>query len=194
MMTLSSRRWRRSLVAGALLAVLTSCGVPASDGPEPLPSDLAAVAQPTAESSPSAPRTNPVEVTWVRGKSLVAQPRLVQGENRQAVLNSALDALVAGPDLLEREEGLTTLVPPDAAIAGLVSRRKAVVSLDLGPQSPIDPSLAVGQVAVTTLAIRGIRSVSFLVDGSVVDVPLPGGGVSRGAVTLRDYRDVLRTG
>lgn len=175
-----------------VVLALAACGVPSSRGAEPLPSDLAAVAQPTVEPAPSAPQTRLGAVAWVRGDFLVPRPQPVEGPGRQALLTNALAALVAGPGLADREAGLTTLIPPDAAIAGLVSRRKAVVSLDLGLQSPIDPSLVVGQVALTALAVRGVRAVSFLVDGSVVEVPLPGGGTAKNQVTLRDYREVIR--
>ena len=169
------------------------CGVPSSDGPEDVPSDLAAIGpSPGASSaSPAVTATAHVGVTWIHGQRLTVIGRRVVASGRSERVNAALAALVGGPTRAERKAGLTTRVPPDAVLLAEISGRRAIVNLDLG-SAPVSQSLAVGQVALTALSVRGVHSVVFTVAGSAVPVPLPGGKESRGPVTARDYRSVVK--
>lgn len=184
----------RTWVAALVMCMgLTGCGVPASDGAEPLPSDLAAIATPTptpTQTLQTFPLTQ-VEITWVRNDKLVPTTRSVQGEGREELLNSALATLVVGPDIQERARGLGTLLPLESRLTGAVGGVSASVSLNLGAQAPTDPTLLGGQVALTALAIPHVHRVRFLVEGSVVRIPVPGGKELRW-VTVRDYRRVIK--
>ena len=181
---------RRGLLRGlsfiAVGLVASGCGVPSSDGPEVLPSDIAAIG-PTTTNQVATDAAVPVGVAWIRGKRLMVVDRLVAATGREERVKAALGALVGGPDAAEQQARLTTLVPPDAVLTAQLSGRRAVVNLALG-SGPVNQSLAVGQVALTTLSVRGVHSVVFTVDGTATSVPLPSGKESKGPVTARDYR------
>jgi spore germination protein GerM len=135
-------------------------------------------------------------VTWVRGEKLVRAVRLGVAETRQQRLEAALDVLLSGPGPRERARGLTTLLPPDVVVRGEVKRARAVIAIELGAglESGGLP-LAVGQVAVTALAVPQVRSVVFTVDGAPTAVPVPSKrGSGRDTVRVvraSDYRSVL---
>ena len=181
-----------SVSAVAILAA-AACGVPSSDGPQPLASDFDAIGpQPTvSESNTQSANTARVGVAWVHGKKLRLVDRSVVANSRQSRVDAALNALVGGPDASEQARGFTTSVPPDTVLRPNLVGRRAVVDVTLVSLPPANQPLAFGQVAVTVLNIRGVRSVTFTVDGSPVPVPLPNGSKSHGPVTKRDYRKVV---
>jgi spore germination protein GerM len=131
-----------------------------------------------------------VVVAWVRGDQLIRATRQVSAETRQEQLDAALTALLAGPSTDEQGGGLTTLLPPDLGIDGVVEGRRVV--LDLTAASALEPGgvpLAVGQAALTALAVPDVTRVVFAVDGEPTPVPLPDGGSTR-VVRAADYRTV----
>jgi hypothetical protein len=73
-----------------------------------------------------------------------------------------------------------------------VKRRRVLIELtvDTGIES-VGLPLAVGQIAVTALAVPRVRTVVFSVDGLPTSVPLPGGRGDASVVRLSDYRTVL---
>jgi len=188
----------RGSVAVLLLALsLTACGVSAGDGPQPIDSDIADLLQPQATPTPvetTKPRL--LTVTWVRGEKLVRSVRLGVAETRQERLDAALNALLSGPRPREKTKGFTTLLPPDVVVRGEVKRGRAVIALELG--AGLEPGglpIAVGQVAVTALAVPRVRSVVFTVDGAPTSVPVPStrgpGRDTARVVRASDYRSVL---
>lgn len=192
------RRRRRlsAVVAGGVVLIaslVVGCGVPAADGPQPVDSDIAQLLEP--EPSPAATETaapRAITVTWVRGDSLARSVRPGIAETRQEQLNVALDLLLSGPRPAEQIKGSTTLLPPDLLLSGELRKRRAVIELtvDTGLE-PVGLPLAVGQVAVTALAVPRVQSVVFSVDGVPTPVPLPDGRGDARVVRLADYRDVL---
>lgn len=186
-------RWWTVIVVAA--SVLSGCAALTSDGPRPVDSDIAALLDPQltpSVSGPAAPQQK-VAVAWVKGGQLELRDRVVSARTRQDELDAALLELVAGPDPLEGDRGLTTLVPPDVVLLGDVKRARAAIELALvTPPGPGTLPLVVGQIALTALSVSGVRSVVFTVDGVVTEVPLPDSGGLTRVVTARDYRDVLR--
>ncbi len=194
------RQWRGSASAGigavalaASLALLAGCGVPVGDGPRPVDSDIAQllVPEPTPTATATAEQVK-LTVTWVRGDSLARTQRVGVAETRQERLDVALGELLRGPRPAEQIKGFTTLLPPDVQVAGEVQRRRVLIELtvDTGIE-PVGLPLAVGQIAVTALAVPRVRTVVFSVDGVRTSVPLPGGRGDASVVRLSDYRTVL---
>lgn len=187
-----------SAVMVPLLALsLAACGVSAGDGPQPVDSDIADLLKPEVTPTPAETlKQRLLTVTWVRGEKLVRAVRLGAADTRQERLDAALDVLLSGPGAREQTKGLTTLLPPDVVVRNEVKRGRAVIALELG--GGIEPgglSLAVGQVAVTALAVPRVRSVVFTVDGAPTAVPVPrtrgpGKDTAR-VVRASDYRSVL---
>lgn len=171
-----------------LAAVTTACGVPPSDGAQPVESEIAALLD--RASTEASPGEVDVVVAWVRGDQLIEATRQVSAETRQEQLDAALAALLGGPTTDEQRGGLTTLLPPDLGVDGVVEGGRVV--LDLTAASALEPGgvpLAVGQAALTGLGVPGVRRVVFAVDGEPTPVPLPDGGTTR-VVRAADYRTV----
>jgi len=195
------RSWLRAVASVGLVLVLplplTACGVSSSDGPQPIDSDIAELLQPVETPTPAETALQQrLTVTWVRGDKLVRTVRLGVAESRQERLDAALDGLLSGPGPVEQTRGLTTLLPPDLLVDGEVRRNRVVVDIVLG--AGLESSglpLAVGQVAVTALAVPGVSSVAFTVDGSPTVVPVPSnrrpGPDTARVVRMLDYRPVL---
>jgi spore germination protein GerM len=178
-------------LAVALLAVsMTACGVPPSDGAQPVESDIAALLSRGADTPTASTGQVDAVVTWVSGDQLVTTTRQVSAETRQEQLDAALVALLAGPSTDEQQSGLTTLLPPDLEVDGVVEGGRVV--LDLTAASALEPGgvpLAVGQAALTALGVPGVRRVIFAVGGEPTPVPLPDGSTAR-VVRATDYRTV----
>ena len=193
------RMWR-GLVSAKVAAgmavgmvLVAGCGVPASDGPKPVDSDIAQLLEPAPTPTPTV-TTEPrqITVTWVRGDSLARVQRVGSAETRQQFLDVALAMLLDGPRSAEQIKGSTTLLPPDLQLTGEVQKRRAVIELTVDTAlEPVGLPLAVGQVAVTALAVPRVRSVVFSVDGVPTPVPLPNGRGDARIVRLSDYRGIL---
>ncbi len=192
--------WKVAASVGLVLALplpLTACGVSSSDGPQPIDSDIAQLLQPVQTPTPAeTAQQQRLTVTWVRGDKLVRTVRLGVAESRQERLDAALTGLLSGPGPVEQARGLTTLLPPDLLVDGEVRRSRVVVDIVLG--AGLETSglpLAVGQVAVTALAVPGVRTVVFTIDGSPTAVPVPStrraGPDNARVVQASDYRSVL---
>jgi spore germination protein GerM len=185
-----NRRFAVVAVVAIAASLLSGCGVPSSDGPEPLSSDIDLLT-PLATPSETEASTVKVKVAWVSGKRLRLVNRSVVAQGRQGRVDSALTALVGGPDSSEQTKGFITLVPPDTLLDPDLAGRRATVDVTLAT-TPANQQLAVGQIAMTVLATPGVESVAFTVDGSRVSVPLPDGTRSDGPVTRHDYIKLLR--
>ncbi len=184
-----TRRFAVAAAAGLAVSLLAACGVPSSDGPEPLSPDIDLIT-PIATPSETEAATVKVKVAWVSGHKLRLVDRSVVAHGRQAGVDAALTALVGGPDSSEQTKGFITLVPPDTILDPNLTGHRATVDLTLATTAA-NQQLAVGQIAMTVLATPGVESVAFTADGSRVSVPLPGGGRSEGPVTRHDYVKVL---
>jgi len=181
------------LAAVSLAVLLSACGVPSSDGAEPLPEDISVIGPALTSPTPVESPTTLVEVAWVDTQDrldLVVRPASAQ--TAQERLSSAIDALVAGPIDTELDAGLSTTISVDAELQAVLRGRRALIDIvDAGSSRP-DPVLPVAQVAVTALSVPGVRTVVFVSDGERTPVPIPAdeGGVER-PLTLRDFQALL---
>jgi len=182
-----------ALVAGVLLA---GCGVATGGGPHAIassrvPYDLLAPAPPTTTTTtvPSV-FTVPVNVYFVSatGQYLVPSERLVRSS---ATLTTVLEALLAGPTVLEEQKGLRT------AFDGNVKLIKArltptVATVDFNQAfdqiSGTELVLAVAQVVYTVTGKTSQNiGVQFEIAGQPKEVPTATGAEVPGPVHLQQY-------
>jgi len=186
----------RALAVLAVLAVLTGCGVPT--GGEP--STIAATDVPygLAESSPVPTPVTPPEakvdaprVYWVTAAdTLVPRSREVSGTTRRARLTDLLEQLAAGPAAVERDEQLSTALPPEVrlSVTGL-DGGTATIDLDALAEAPAGVSgrRAVAQVVLTATSVPGVDAVLLELAGAPIEAPLPDGALTDRPLTAQDY-------
>jgi hypothetical protein len=173
----------------AAAAVTSGCGVPSSDGPQPLPSELAELAPHLQESAAATAQNVLTQLAWVKGDAIRLSPRAVTADDVASQAAAALDAVIAGPSEAELARGLSTEVRPDLVASLVMEGGGAIVDL---PFSPGDVRLATAQLALAVLLVPGVESVTFTIDGVPADVPRADGKVRPGPVTLDDYASLVR--
>jgi hypothetical protein len=180
----------------AVLAVLTGCGVPT--GGEP--STIAATDVPygLAEPAPSPTTTPPPEavadasrVHWITdADTLVPRVRDVSGTTRRARLADLLEQLAAGPTGAERDEQLSTALPPEVrlSVTGL-DDGTATIDLDASGAAPagVAGRRAVAQVVLTATSVPGVDAVLLELAGEPIEAPLPDGELTDRPLTAPDY-------
>jgi spore germination protein GerM len=180
------------VLAAAAMAV-AGCGMPLSDGAEPLPAELAELAPlPQQESAIAAP-TQVTDLAWVKGDRLRLAPREVMATDTATQAAAALAAVIAGPNPDELARGLSTEVPPDLLATLILEGNSAIVDLQGSGDGPGTGNVTLGtaQLALAVLLVPGVDSVTFTVQGVPAEVPRGDGKVRPGPVTLVDYAALL---
>ena len=193
-MRLRSREATRRLGAAwvvTTVVLVAGCGVPPSDGAEPLDTEFSVVQPSVAPSTQASAATSTVEIAWVNERErleLVMRP--VVAETRQGELDAAFDVLVNGPDEAELAMGLSTTLSNDVELEADLRGRRAVVDV-IEPGSSSDLLLSVAQIAVTALAIPHVRTVVFVSNGEATSVPVPQGPNTERPLKQGDFMSLI---
>jgi hypothetical protein len=189
------RRWIFGVVAGGLLAA--ACGIPTQQqpvaiSPDRVPLGLVSPTLPnTATTQPNPKSEVNVTIYLLQGptNSLVARQRVVQ---IPAPLKSILTSLMAGPEVVETANGISTAIPNTVNVLSVTTRGSVVtVNLDttFGEITGSDTELAVAQVVATVAAQNGANTgVLFQIDGEPISVPIASGALVPGPVTLSQFQ------
>jgi spore germination protein GerM len=185
---------RSARIAIVVTLLLGGCGVSTQTEPEPLvtatgdhPASRPAGISPGPTGS--AARTQDTEIYFTRDNHLVAVRRRIP---LGAGPTERLAALVAGPTPAESAAGITTALPPVAAVEGrivdgvLVARLSPEFAELAGPQQ----ILALAQLVYTATAEAGVTGLRLLDKGKPVQVPVGSGQLVSGPVGRPDYRVV----
>lgn len=179
---------RTGAAAALTVLVLTSCGVRAQDGPEPLPPDVlpSELRQSSPSSAAPTPTATTVPVYLVEGSRLVREERPA----RSRTVEQALAALLTAGNT---QGSRRSAVPPGTVVEGL-DRRGELLSVDLSASFAQvrgrDQLLAVAQLVWTATEFPPVRQVDVLVDGRRIQLPVEQGEVSSGPARRDDYRSV----
>ncbi|SOC47803.1 Sporulation and spore germination [Blastococcus aggregatus] len=190
------RLGRAAWSAVALAVVLTGCGVPTGGAPSTIaPSDVPyGLASPSPTASPTAPPDavgDTSRVHWISAEdTLVPRTREVSGASRRERLAYLLEQLAAGPSRGERDEQLSTALPPEVELS--VTRLDdgtATIDLDALGQAPagVATRRSVAQIVLTATSVPGVQSVLLQLAGEPVEAPLPSGELTASPLTARDY-------
>ncbi|MFW3169887.1 GerMN domain-containing protein [Geodermatophilus sp. CPCC 206100] len=186
----------RRLLPALLCCLVAGCGVstggpaeeiPATDvpfgltSPSPLPT-------PTAAPEPEA-STGQVYLVAPDDR-LVSRPREVTGPSLAGRLDALLERLAAGPTPTERDEQLSTALPPDVELA-VADVTDGTVTVDLSGPADVPSGLAsrraVAQLVLSATSLPGVASVVLSLEGQRVDAPLPSGELTAQPLTAADY-------
>ncbi|MDT0277322.1 GerMN domain-containing protein [Blastococcus goldschmidtiae] len=182
--------------AGLVVAVAAGCGVPTGGPPSTIaPTDVPyGLAAPSPTATPTAPPEAKVDtsrVHWLTTEgTLVPRVREVSGTSRRERLAYLLDQLAAGPTPSERDEQLSTSLPPEVrlSVSGLEGGT-ATIDLDSFAQAPagVAGRRAVAQLVLTATSVPGVESVLLELAGEPIEAPLPAGELTAGPLTAEDY-------
>lgn len=208
--TASARGRRRSVpttparvvVLLAAWAGLASCGLPDEGRTEVVPDasvpyDLLDAGDPgsaTPPDSSTVPRGVPV-VFWLGPDDRLtpASADLSCDATSEQVVRGLLDDLASAPSDAQREQGLSSVIPPAASLA-LVGIEDGAARVSLDPLALGDAErlpLAVGQVVLTVTSAPGVDTVALVTSSETVDLPLPDGTLAPGAAGADDYAVLL---
>ncbi len=181
-----------TVLAVALAASAWSAGC--SRQPSPVEIDPAEIPFSLARSpspSPTVIAEHSFTAYFVRKGRLLPVDRPSVGEASPAV---AVRALVIGPTLDERRQGLVSFVPSQTTVLEVdVFDQIAEVDLSSEFQGPATPQvilLRVAQVVWTLVGRPGITAVRFVIDGEQVSVPTDREGTTDRPVSAPDYASV----
>lgn len=186
----------RRVLLTAVLAALAGCGVPTGGAPTTIaPSEIPyGLASPSAM-APPATTAEPVADTSrvflvAPDDSLVPRGREVGGSTRRERLAGLLAHLAAGPTGEEREEQLSTALPPDARLV-VTAVADATATIDISGVADAPSGWAtrrtVAQLVLTATSVPGIDAVRLTLAGDPVDAPLPDGELTSEPLTADDY-------
>jgi hypothetical protein len=180
----------------AVLAAVTGCGVPTGGEPSTIaatdvPYGLADPAPaPTPTASPDAV-ADASRVHWVSATdTLVPRVREVSGTTRRARLADLLEQLAVGPTGDERDEQLSTALPPEVRLSvTALDGGTATIDLDAFAEAPAGVSgrRAVAQIVLTATSVPGVAAVLLELDGEPIEAPLPDGELTDRPLTAPDY-------
>ena len=191
----------RLLAMTALTAALvTACGVPTGGTPTTIaasdvPYGLAAPS-PTPRAAPSSdPEVEPSRIFLVDDDdALVARPRDTNASSRRERLEFLLTTLAEGPTGTERNEQLSTALPPEARLTlAELSDGAATIDIDGPAEAPSGwaSRRAVAQIVLTATSVPGVDAVRLTLSGEPVEAPLPSGELTSEPLTAADYAALL---
>ena len=201
----------------AIVAVLAgaSCGVPSESRDRPLaPNEIAFTPQPEPTTTTSTTTTTPpvttveppattttvtpttvfiafpLDVYWIDGSMI----RPIRRAEVNATLDTAIEALRAGPLFTDAEAGLRSAIL-SADMIDSATVQSGTATINLAPSFLTLPgteqTLAIAQIVYTVTNLPGTGLVEFRLDDRPLSVPTSDGQPSRGALSRDDYVDLL---
>lgn len=186
----------RLLAALAFCLLVSGCGVPTGGAPRTIAaSDVPfglAEPRPTTSVEPSAePMLDPARVFLVApDERLVGLARQLDSVGARDRLADLLADLAAGPTRAERDDQLSTALPPDVRLGvGRLDGGTATIDIGVATQAPsgVASRRAVAQIVLTATSVPGVDAVRLTFAGAPVEAPLPSGELTSAPLTAADY-------
>lgn len=132
----------------------------------------------------------PLDVYWIDG----AMVRPIRRNDVKATLDSAIEALRAGPLFTDTADGLRSAIPSSDMIDS-ATVQSGTATVNLAPSFLTLPgteqTLAIAQIVYTVTNLPGTGLVEFRLGGRPLSVPTSNGQPSGGAVSRDDYVSLL---
>ncbi len=189
------RRPVAALGAVVLALAVVGCGVPTDAqprqvDPDQVPFDLL---DPDQRSAADESTTGNATIFLVDSDGQLVERRRRVPDGNDVV--GVITALLAGPGRTESTLGLRSAVPSGTILLGVVGPDNGLVTLDLSatvadiPRQ--DQRAALGQLALTAIAIDGVNSVLFALNGEAQPVPGADGQLTDEPLVASDLRELL---
>lgn len=191
---------RSPILQTGVVLCLAGCGVPTGGEPSVVPaSDV-----PYGLATPTPTDAAPLSVEPLlassqvyllgEGDQLIARPREADATGSEEGLEALLTSLADGPTGSERDEQLSTALPPNVRLTvdGL-SGGTATVDLDVPDEAPsgLASRRAVAQIVLTATSVPGVDGVLLTLAGEPVEAPLPSGQLTSAPLTALDFTEFL---
>jgi spore germination protein GerM len=194
-------RWLKAAAGLALLAFVSSCGLPGDGQVQRVEDDTVPYRLlESGSASSDAPDDGAVSdrrpvLVWLVDEGRLSPEATSESCSQAAapLVERLLAELSAGPSDDARGSGLSTAIPPDSRLT-LSGIEAGTAEIDVETASAISADRvpgAVGQMVLTVTSVPGVTAVVLVSDGEPVQVPLPGGALSSGPVTDHDYASLL---
>ena len=181
---------RAVFAVSSALTLLAGCGIPVDDRPralsaEEIPSSLPSSAPP-ATAQPGGANSVSTTVFFVRESQLAPVRR---ESPTPPTVEGAIAAVVRGPTLAERSQGLRTALNTQVRLAGTAAARVPLIDLTeaFGEGEGEEQILALAQLVFTLTGLPGVDAVSFARSGQAVEVPTGDGTLKRGPLRRQDF-------
>lgn len=186
---------RHGLAALLMAAALTACGVPAQDEPHAVELPRRPFTAATASAATTGPAGDVAQVLcFARDGRLVEVVRRVEAIPTP---ERHIADLVAGPTEQERDNGIvTTLVGLTPAVDAPAGSGQATVEVTEAEEGGArsDEVLVYGQIVCTLTSRADVTSVTFVRDGTRLDVPRADGSLAQEPLRAGDYRGLIVPG
>lgn len=190
----------RPAVLAAAAVVLAGCGVSTGGPPEELTASevpyglLSSAPSPPAPSSVPTVEDQPRVYLVAADDVLVPTGRDIAGGSLRSRLADLLGSLTSGPSDDERDQQLSTALPPGAELT-VASVEDGIATIDLdGPgeaPSGLESRLAVAQIVLTATSLPEVRGVLLTRDGDPLEAPLPSGVLTSEPLEAGDFDTLL---
>ncbi len=197
---LRARQPRRASIiragAAGLVLLVAGCGLPGDTEVQAV--DATSVPynllDPDARSRPGqtgpVPDGTPVVFWLIHGDRLAPTAMAAScADSMDDVVAQQLALLAAAPDDMARSTGRSSTIPSSSEL-DLLEVADGVAMVEFDPATPLTADrlpLAMGQLVLTVTSAPGIEAVQVIAAGDTVEVPLPGGALTDGPVSARDY-------
>ncbi len=200
-----AERRARALVALVVLAEsaglsagLVGCGAPPAGTTRPIdtttiPYELTAPRQSASPTATSPPEHVGPHIWLVHDDTLVAMGTQLTSDDPETAAGEVLDALRASPSDADRDEGLTSALPPQTRLKVVgFDDGEVTIEITSSKDPPADQlALATGQVVLSVTSVTGVDTVMFTSLGEPQEATLPGGVRVNRPVTAADYGSLV---
>jgi spore germination protein GerM len=190
----------RRLLTGVLCCLLAGCAVPTGGPAEEIPPSevpfglTSPSPQPTVPPTPEPSAASGHVYLVAQDDRLVPRPREVTGASLADRVGALLDELATGPTLAERDEQLSTALPPDVELE-VAEVSDGTVTVDLSGPADVPTGQAsrraVAQLVLSATSVPGVAAVVLTLDGQRIDAPLPSGELTAEPLSAEDYTVLL---
>jgi hypothetical protein len=188
---------RAALAVAAALVLVGGCSVGPDDSPRDIDPDVLEEVPLTVPGGGAA-AGGTERIYLVRAESDEGQD-LIEAVARDVApdARAVLEALVAGPNVVELEEQFRTALPADLRLLDVRGLGGGVLAVDLSDDitrlSGDALITAVAQVVFTATALTDVRAVLMTVDGASTQWPAGNGELRSDPLTVYDYPGVERS-
>lgn len=184
--------------ATLIVFLLAGCGLTTTQSledidPLSLPGRLVRTPAPTPSVS-AEPVAADGSVYFVRDGRLVERMRMLSLSSGPAAVQELLDSLAAGPDAADRDNGMTSALPP-AVVLRLTSLTGDIATVDLIlDQLPQTQTSAIAQIVLTVTSLAEVNGLKLTINGAPISAPLASGAQTDRPLTRADYVQMLGNG